>query len=308
MENPHSAVKKLLNHILPYIFCLSMPMHICAQQSCNQVEINSYSIGEGLSQKMIQNMVQDEDKFVWLATWNGLEKFDGYTFRNFKSYPTDSVRLPYNRLPSIATGPANGLWCETYDKRMFIFDTREERFIDPFALHTGVRVCEEFASQFHLPDGILWLAGRDGSLWRIDGKRYRERGSIRYFQPTRPERGETVYDIRPDGKGGEWVLSNHGYWVYGREEISGLREFRHTVPIDLGMLLIGSDGSLACADTDNGEIREISVPYPIRHDSAPYVLSDGRVALMTGNGIELFDPKTGGLEQVNVKNTKLMGG
>lgn len=278
-----------------------MTMSLSAQPSCNQVEVKSYSIGEGLSQKMIQNMVQDEDKFVWMATWNGLEKFDGYTFRNFKSYPTDEVRLPYNRLPSIATGPINGLWCETYDSRMFIFDTREERFIDPFALHPGVRVCEEFASKFHLPDGILWLAGRDGSLWRIDGKRYRERGSVRYFQPTRAERGETVHEICPDGNGGEWVLSNHGYWVYGHDGISGLREFRRAVPISSGMLLIGADGSLACADTGNGKIREIPVPHPISHQSAPYVLADGRVAMTNDHGVCLTDPTTGGTRQVELK-------
>ncbi len=301
MGNPHSAVKKLLNYILPYIFCLSLALNLSAQQSCNQVEVKSYSIGEGLSQKMIQNMVQDEDKFVWLATWNGLEKFDGYTFRNFKSYPTDSVRLPYNRLPSIATGPANGLWCETYDSRMFIFDTREERFIDPFVLHPGVRVCEEFASKFHLPDGILWLAGRDGSLWRIDGKRYRERGSVRFFQPTRAERGETIYDICPDGNGGEWVLSNHGYWVYGRDGISGLREFRHAAPIAEGLLMIGGDGSLAIADVNTGAIRDVAVPYPIGHDSAPYVLNDGRVVLTHEHGACIFDPSTSVTVPIHVK-------
>ena len=48
------------------IFIVSLIVLLCdfvsyAQLSSNFVEVHSYSIGQGLSQKMIQNMVQDED-------------------------------------------------------------------------------------------------------------------------------------------------------------------------------------------------------------------------------------------------------
>lgn len=282
-------MKTLLRLIMAILLIPCTHATASAQQARNIVEVTGYSVGEGMTQKMVQNVVQDEDKFVWMATWNGLEKFDGYTFRNYKSYPTDSTRLAFNRLPSVTVGPDHILWCETYDSKIFIFDTREERFIDLFALHPEVKPCEEFVNKFSLPDGILWLAARDGSLWRIDGKNYRERGSVRLFQATRPERGETIYGIYPDGKGGEWVLSNRGYWVYGRNDIDGLRDFRHAILIDGNLLLTGGDGSLAVADTADGTIRDILIDTRISHTTPPLLLSDGRVALVTDRGVGLLD-------------------
>ena len=294
-------MKSFLRLTVAILLGVCMTAATFAQQARNIVEVRSYSVGEGMTQKMVQNVVQDEDNFVWMATWNGLEKFDGYTFRNYKSYPTDSVRLAFNRLPSVTVGPDHILWCETYDARMFIFDTREERFIDLFALHPEVKPCEEFVRKFSLPDGILWLAARDGSLWRIDGKTYRERGSVRLFQATRPERGETIYGIYPDGKGGEWIFSNHGYWVYGRNDIHGLRDFRHALLIGGNFLLIGGDGSLASADTADGTIRDIPLDARIIHTAPPLLLTDGRVALMTDRGPGLFDPVRKTVTHIDLK-------
>ncbi len=240
---------------------------------------------------MIYNIVQDDDGFLWIATWNGLEKFDGYSFRNFKTHPTDSLRLLYNRLPSISTGPENGLWCQTYDMQIYVFDTHEERFIDPFSFHPTVRRCEEFSWCFNLPGGVIWLLGRDGSLWRLDGKRYREQGAVRYFPATRAERGENVFGIYPDGAGGEWILTNHGYWVYGKDEIHGLREFRRATTLQGGLLLADADGQLAIYDAATGRISDISTDSrKVNTKSIMHTLSDGRVVLVSERKISLFNP------------------
>jgi len=268
------------------------------------LKVKSYSTDEGLSQKMIYNIVQDQDGFIWISTWDGLEKFDGYTFRNFKSYPTDSVRLLYNRLISISTGPENGLWCETYESRFYIFDTRREEFIDPFAIHPNVRNCEEAVSHFYLPDGILYLAGRDGSLWRIDGKNYRERGALRYFPATRAERGETIYGIYPDGTGGEWVLSNHGYWVYGKDNLHGLREFRSAVRVGSRLLLIDSKGKAAVYNSSNGKITDINTDgHTIRHQSLIHIISDTDVIVDTEKGLAVFDIQSSRFCPVDISYT-----
>ncbi len=292
-----NTIIRIILAILP-IMCLQLSAS--ARQTRNIVEVTGYSVGEGMTQKMVQSIVQDENNFIWMATWNGLEKFDGYSFRNYKSYPTDSVRLAFNRLLSVTPGPDNILWCETYDARMYIFDTRQERFIDFFALHPEVKSCEEIKDKFSLPDGIMWIAARDGSLWRIDGKSFRERGSIRFFQATRSERGEKIHGIYPDDKGGEWIFSNRGYWVYGRDDIHGSRDFRHAIATEGNMLLFGGDGSIAVADTETGELQDIATDHRIVNTTPPLLLTDGRVALMTESGIGLFDPRSRTISAVDI--------
>ena len=39
-----------------------------------------YTSENGLSQKTIQNIMQDHKGLMWFTTWDGLYKFDGYTF------------------------------------------------------------------------------------------------------------------------------------------------------------------------------------------------------------------------------------
>ena len=48
------------------------------------IDIKYYSVQDGLSQKNIQNFIQDDNGYIWMATWNGLERFDGYSFTNYK--------------------------------------------------------------------------------------------------------------------------------------------------------------------------------------------------------------------------------
>ena len=55
------------------------------------INIRHYSVKDGLSQNTVQSVLQDKDGYIWLATWNGLEKFDGYTFKNYKAYPETDV-------------------------------------------------------------------------------------------------------------------------------------------------------------------------------------------------------------------------
>ena len=271
-----------------------------AQLSHSLIEARSYSIGQGLSQKMIQNMVQDDDHFIWIATWNGLEKFDGYSFRNFKTYPTDSVRMQHNRIVSVAAGPRNGLWCETFDSRLYIFDKGRERFIDPFTLHPGIKPCESVKQSFFLQGGVLWVSARDGSLWRFEGERYDGNGALKYFQPTRPERGETIYGIYSDNDGGEWVLSNHGYWVYGKPDISGLREFVLASGIAGGLLLIDSEGKMAVYASGSGDVRDVAPGVFARTDTKPFTLNDGRVVIGLDGGVGLFDPARGSVRAVGL--------
>lgn len=83
-------------HLLVILFfCIWNTKLVSAQ---GLISVKHYSIEDGLSQSKIQSILQDKEGYIWLGTWNGLEKFDGYTFKNYKSYPTDKVRLQHNRL------------------------------------------------------------------------------------------------------------------------------------------------------------------------------------------------------------------
>jgi ligand-binding sensor domain-containing protein len=46
--------------------------------------VQHYSIKDGLSQNTVMAILQDKQGFMWFGTWDGLNRFDGYTFTVFK--------------------------------------------------------------------------------------------------------------------------------------------------------------------------------------------------------------------------------
>ena len=43
------------------------------------------SIDDGLSQSSVHSIQQDNTGFIWFATENGLDRYDGITFKNYRN-------------------------------------------------------------------------------------------------------------------------------------------------------------------------------------------------------------------------------
>jgi ligand-binding sensor domain-containing protein len=56
-----------------------------------------YKLADGLASNIVNNVVQDYKGFIWLATINGLQRFDGNKFLTFKSGPAKLLPCPRMR-------------------------------------------------------------------------------------------------------------------------------------------------------------------------------------------------------------------
>lgn len=61
--------------------------------SPSQVQFVSYSLDQGLSQSSVSAIAQDKRGFVWLATEEGVNRFDAYSFRVYRNESGDSSSL-----------------------------------------------------------------------------------------------------------------------------------------------------------------------------------------------------------------------
>ena len=128
------------SHLLICLVLL-IPTMLLAQPSC---QIRHFSIYNGLAQRTVSDIVQDSKGFIWFSTWNGLNRYDGYTFKNYKAYPGDGCTLTSNRILRIVPDQQNNIWCQTYDARVYLFDSHQEKFID-------IRKRSQFGDIGHLP-------------------------------------------------------------------------------------------------------------------------------------------------------------
>ena len=61
-----------------------------AYPSEKNIRIQHFGENDGFSEALVQHMMQDTFGYIWLATWDGLYRYDGYRFSNFKAQPGDS--------------------------------------------------------------------------------------------------------------------------------------------------------------------------------------------------------------------------
>ena len=71
-----------------------------AQPLC---QIEHFTVNNGLAQGVVTTILQDKKGFIWFSTWNGLDKFDGYTFNNYKADPEISGARPTTAISSYST-------------------------------------------------------------------------------------------------------------------------------------------------------------------------------------------------------------
>ncbi len=56
----------------------------------------------------------DSSGFLWIATWDGLSRYDGYSFKNYYHKTDDSLSLPYFSVLNILVDGGDNLMA--YDR------------------------------------------------------------------------------------------------------------------------------------------------------------------------------------------------
>lgn len=89
----------IFKHIkrLTLVCCLGLaPFVLKGQWSIG--ETTNYSLKDGLSDRAVRDITQDEDGFVWIATNNGLNRFDGYRFLVFDNNENTDHQIAQSRI------------------------------------------------------------------------------------------------------------------------------------------------------------------------------------------------------------------
>lgn len=99
---------------------------VWSQPLCTVVK---YDEADGVSSNHITQLLQDEQGFMWFATWNGLCRYDGYEFQTFKPVVGDGCHMVTDRIRDIDLLPNGRLLCRV-DDDYFMFELHDYRFRD----------------------------------------------------------------------------------------------------------------------------------------------------------------------------------
>lgn len=115
----------------------------------------------GLSHHHATGIVQDKDGVIWISTWNGLNRYDGYTITTFKPHPGDGSPMGVDRIKDIHIRDYH-IYCNV-EGLCFIFNIRNGKFSDSH------KTWEQVLKSFSLPTNVhKYLKGKDGTTWVVD--------------------------------------------------------------------------------------------------------------------------------------------
>ena len=88
----------------------------CCHQSLAQTPLYThqqlFKVEDGLPQSFIRGIVQDKEGFIWVATLDGLARYDGRGFKIFRQQRKDSNSLSSNVINLLAKDKYDHFWNE----------------------------------------------------------------------------------------------------------------------------------------------------------------------------------------------------
>jgi len=300
---------------------LATPGSYCATAALDtqrvDIEFDEVSIEDGLSQSIVECIVQDRRGFMWFGTEDGLNKYDGYEFTIMRHDPDDPTSLSHNHLQALCEDRKGLIWVGTFNGGLNSYNPFTGRFKvyrlrrdDPRSINHDC-----INTLYVTSDGVLWIGTNNGL------NRYNRESDdfTRYgHDPQDPHSigGSIVRDITEDRSGMLWIAMDdgglnrfdrnngqfHAFLNDPRDPSSLSANAVRTVYVDkTDVLWAGTvGGGLNRFERDTETFTHFthdpSNPYSISHDQVYAIYEDlsGSFWIGTnGGGLNILDRKTG---------------
>jgi len=230
--------------------CLCVLSHdsLFSQIPVAQIRVEPLTIRDGLSQGYVPFIVQDKQGFMWFATKDGLNKYDGYRFTIFRHDVSDSTSIASNDIGNLFVDEEGMIWINLPGMGVDVFNPVTEKFF--YLTHndgnTSVSLSSPNIIELDQADhGCVWIHTNEG----FDLAKYSDKGeiSIRHFsfklsktqilnsKLLRDHSGKTwliidsmLYRVLPDNENLQKELTlpfniSDGKWYFNVEEDSQRR-------------------------------------------------------------------------------------
>lgn len=178
--------------------------------------ITRYSSLNGLSTNDVTDMKQDNNGYLWLATSNGICRYDGYNFLNF--HPTDSYGLYDNHIAKLELDRKKQLlWTFSFSGNVGCFHLSLGKFIDYLQ---DAKAKKEFKNHQIWSHGVILYDNKSGvRVITFDGKNFQHR-DFTYEKGTLPSK--RILSIVEDSSEYFWIVTDKGVC---RASVSGKMSF-----------------------------------------------------------------------------------
>ncbi len=258
----------------------------------------------------INKMIQDHAGYMWLATDNGLTRYDGSVAKTF-SRTSESPSLLNNVVLSIMEDRDTNLWVGTYDG-IQMFDRTTETFITPRLNYPGVPEFTYVNSIIEDSKGNIWFTTSRSGVISFQGP---DREPVCFLTTNSSICSDKTSVVFEDKFGNIWIgtidagitvynpsnntMTHHSHKADDPATLSGNMIFSITQVNDGRLLIASLDGGIDSYDYRTHRFTRGVVPasahaYVLRNDPERNVLYIGT----DGSGLEEYNLSSGDLKHI----------
>jgi len=251
---------KEINHLIKIIFVVAVYslffLNVTIYSQTTSATFERITIKNGLSQSTVNYIIQDKKGFMWFATYDGLNKYDGYNFKVYKKINDDSTSLSYNGAIYLYEDNEGYIWVvNNGNAGLNRFNPETEKFIryvhnpdDPTSISSN-----EVHHVMQDRSGDIWIC-TSNALNLVVEKKVGDKKTIsfkRFYFPSNTTPFSRAYEDR-NGK----LLLFADYLYYFDRESNKFRK-TNTVLSTCPKISISEDqdGNLWLGTTENGIIK-----------------------------------------------------
>src|SRR5579859_1772854 len=202
---------KKFNLVLGLIFSLNHSTYA-------QPQFKIFDKESGLSTNYVTKIVQDKTGYLWVGTANGLNRFDGYSFKVFKNDPQDDNSIANNSIWTLAVDKLDRIWIGTL-KGVTCYEPKKNQFTNYKLLgDTSVSVTFIYVDR----ENLIWIGVGEHGITLLDPqtRKVKKIDLLPYINKRYDSGARLKYDIVNEvfeGKDGTvWLATADGLYQYDK--------------------------------------------------------------------------------------------
>lgn len=278
-----------------------------------QIPVTYLDINRGLSNNAARCILRDKRGFIWIGTFDGLNRYDGYEFRIFRNHPADSASLICPVIYALGEDKTGNIWVGTR-QGLSIYSMATDRFSslrvkgDQGVMKDVVRaIATDHQNNVFVGTenmGLLLCTGAGHTASRI-----------RLTTGTGSTTAYSVQSLEVTAEGRLWVfVQNRGLFVYNRssqclEYVDGTVKAASALESSGNIVWIGSqEGLFEYNAASRTCFRRLTAKQgQLRSEKVNVLTLDksNRLWIGTiGGGVAIWDRTSGGIEYLYAGDSK----
>ena len=160
---------------------------------------------QGLPSTEIRGLARDADGYLWIATADGLARYDGIDMRIWRHDPQDPAGLPGNNVQALLFDARDRAWIASEGGGISVLDARRARFTH-YRMATHPQLGSDDVWALARQGDVVWVGTYEGGLTRVDANGEMQR----YTQENDGLPSDTVLSLAVDDADVLWVGTDKG--------------------------------------------------------------------------------------------------